>query len=113
MTLLGGWALDVQYASAPVLRAVGVPEGAVGNLLRAREGRVLSDPAVLTNLGLTGTPLPGGVQLAVGGSPAYTVRATAQLYGRPVRRSVAALVRYGRDRTELPVGVVRWYQTAN
>ena len=59
------------------------------------------------------TPLPGGVQLAVGGSPAYTVRATAQLYGRPVRRSVAALVRYGRDRTELPVGVVRWYQTAN
>jgi hypothetical protein len=111
LTLVPSWALDVNYASPEVLRAVGVPEGALGALLEARESQILAEPAQLTRLG--SMPLPAGVQLGFGGSLGYTVRATAQLKDRPVRRSVEALVRLGRDRSEPPISVIRWYQTAN
>ena len=113
LTVLGGGAIDVNYASPAVLQAIGVPDGTVAALLQLRETRALEDAAALTAIGLWTVPLPPGVQLSMGGAGAYTVRATAQLKGRPVRRSVAALVRLGRDRTEPPIGVVRWYQTAN
>lgn len=111
LTLLEGGAINVNYASPAVLRAVGVPEGALLAILQARESRVIEDPGLLASLGVD--RLPGGLSLGAGGSNAYTVRATAQLKDRPVRRSVAALIRFGRDRSEPPIGVVRWYQTAN
>ena len=108
LTLLDGGAVNVNYASPEVLRAIGVPEGPLMNILQAREERVIENAASF-GAGV----LPGGAQLVGGGSEAYTVRATAQLRGRPVRRTVAAVIRYGRDRFEAPLGIVRWYASGN
>ena len=101
----------MNYASPAVLRAIGVPEGALLAILQAREGGVIEGPGLLASLGVD--RLPGGLSLGSGGSNAYMVRATAQLKDRPIRRSVSALIRLGQDPSEPPVGVVRWYQTAN
>ncbi len=108
LTLLDGGAVNVNYASPEVLRAIGVPEGPLMNILQAREGRVIENVASF-GAGV----LPSGAQLVGGGSEAYTVRATAQLSGRPVRRTVAAVIRYGRDRFEAPLGIIRWYASGN
>jgi general secretion pathway protein K len=104
LTLLDGGALNVNYAPPEVLRAAGVPDGALMAILQTRESTVIQDVA---RFGVGS--LAGGIQLVGGGSAAYTVRATAQLKNRPVRRSVAAVIRFGRDNTEPPLGVVRWY----
>jgi len=56
--------------------------------------------------------LPSGLTLTVAPSPAFTVRATTLLRRRPVRRTVSALVRLGRN-NEPPVGMVRWRQTGD
>lgn len=109
VTLLEGGYLNASYAAPVVMRAAGVPEGTIADLMRAREAGQMIAPDRLAAMG----PLPGGMQLASGGSAAYTVRATAQPAGRNTRRSVAALVRFGRDRSEPPLGVVRWYPTGN
>ena len=110
VTVLDDAFLNVNYASPAVLRAIGLPEGAVIETLQARERQIIQDASPM-NAALSG--LGARVVLVGGGSRAYTVRATAQLKDRPVRRSVAALVRLGRNRTEPDVGVARWYQTAN
>ncbi len=107
-TLLDGGAVNANYASPVVLRAVGVPEGAIMAILAVRAGQVIDDPG---RFGVGA--LAGGLTLAGGGSIAYTVRATAQLKGRPVRRTVAALIRFGRDNFEAPLGIVRWYAAGN
>ena len=107
LTLLGDQTINVNYASPAVLRAVGVSEGRILELVQMREGRVIEYlPA-----GYQGAF--GPVSLGGGGSGAYTVRATARLKDRPVRRSVAALIRLGRNRREPPLSVLRWYPTAN
>ena len=108
LTLLEGEMINVNYASPAVLGAMGVPEGVIAQLLEARERGVIED---LGKFGLGSSPALA--QLAGGGSRAYTVRATAQLKDKPVRRSVAALIRFGKNRSEVPIGVVRWFQTAN
>ncbi len=114
LTQLEGYVVNVNYAAPAVLRAAGVPEGAVAAIVAAREREVLVQPSQLAASGLDNLPpLPGGMQLGFGGSSAYTVRATAQLNDRPARRSLAALVRYGRNPTEPALGVVRWHQAAN
>ncbi len=105
VTLLEGGVVNVNYASPAVMAAAGVPDGLIAEIVAVREAKILE---VAPQTG----PLPEGMQLVAGGSSAYTVRATAQLTDRPVRRSVAALVRFGRNRMEPPLGVVRWYQTA-
>ena len=112
LTLLEGGTLNVNYASEAALRAAGVPEQEAGALIEARERGPLKGVG-LASLGPEAARLPGGVPLGSGGSQAYTVRATAQLNGRPVRRTVAALIRFARDRSEPPIGVVRWYHTVN
>lgn len=109
LTLLEDAGINANYASQQVLRAVGVPEDVLAMLIGAREGRILQDAGQLAPLGL-GVALPGGAFLSAGGSAAYTVRATAQLRGRPARRTVAALIRS--NPAEAPVGVVRWYPLA-
>jgi hypothetical protein len=96
--------INVNYASPQVLRAVGVPDGPLAGILQARESQVIESAAAFG-----AGSLPGGMSLTGGGSAAYTVRATAQLNGRPTRRTVAALVRYGKNPNEPPVGIVRWY----
>ncbi len=107
LTLLGDQSINVNYASPAVLSAVGVPEGRIAELLQMREGRVIEYlPA-----GMQGAF--GPISLSGGGSLAYTVRATARLKDRPVKRSAAALIRLGRNRREPPLSVVRWYPTAN
>ena len=108
LSVLEGGGVNVNYASAAVLRAVGVPEGAVMAILEEREGNIIESPA---RFGVAS--LAGGVGLAGGGSAAYTVRATAQLKDRPVRRTVSALVRFGKDSSEPLLGVVRWYPNGN
>jgi len=111
LTLLEGGAINVNYASPEVMRAVGVPGGVVEGILQTRENGPITD-AQLAAFGLGTTQIAAGMRLAAGGSLAYTVRATAQLNDRAVKRTVAALVRLGRDRTEPPVGVVRWHPAA-
>lgn len=108
LTVLDAGSINVNYASAAVLRAIGVPDGPVAAMLEARESRVIEDVA---RFGVGS--LPGGAALGGGGAAAYTVRATAQLNGRPVRRSVEALVRFGKNPNEPTLGIVRWYPVAN
>jgi general secretion pathway protein K len=107
LTLLGDMAVNVNYASPAVLRAVGLSEGRIAEVMGMRETRIIEDfsPA--------GSGADGSILLTGGGSRAYTVKATAQLQERPVRRSVAALIRLARNRREPPLSVVRWYPTAN
>lgn len=107
LTLLGEMGINVNYASPAVLRAVGVPEGRILELLQTRETRVIEE------FSPQGGGAAGSILLGAGGSRAYTVRATAQLKDRPVRRTVTALIRYGRNKTEPQLNVVRWYPTAN
>lgn len=108
LTLLGGTMINVNYASPAVLRAVGVPEGRILELLQMREARVIEDLSQQR-----GAEAAGSIMLGAGGSNAYTIRATAQLKDRPVRRTVTALIRFGRNKTEPRLNVVRWYPTAN
>lgn len=105
LTMLDGGSVNVNYASPAVLRAVGVPDGPLQSILAQRQGGPIKTMAF--NVGSVSVPL------GAGGSQAYTVRATAQLNDRPVRRTVAAVVRYGRDRTEPPLGIVRWFPSGN
>jgi len=108
LTLIETGAVNVNYASAAVLRAAGVSEGDLAGLLQARESQVLD------NFPGMGRALAGGVYLSGGGSSAYTVRATARLAGgRPIERSVEVLVRFGKPRLEPPLGIVRWFPSAN
>ena len=104
VTVVDEAGINVNYASPQVLRAAGVPDGPLMGILQARESQVIEDAARFG-----AGSLPGGMSLTGGGSSAYTVRATAQLNGRPTRRTVAALVRYGKNPNEPPVGIVRWY----
>lgn len=108
LTLIGGNMINVNYASPAVLRAVGVPEGRLLELLQRREAGVIED---FYQQG--GAAAAGSMQLGAGGSNAYTIRATAQLQDRPVRRTVTALIRFGRNKTEPRLNVVRWYPTSN
>jgi len=107
LTILGDRMVNVNYASPAVLRAVGVPEGRLLELLQIRQNRIIEDYFAL------GADAAGPIQLGGGGSAAYTVRAVAQVRDRSVRRTVSALIRLGRNRTEPPINVVRWYPTAN
>jgi hypothetical protein len=106
LTLLGDGAINVNYASPAVLRAVGLSEGRLSEVLQMRESRVIEDFSPASSDA-------GSIPLSGGGSRAYTVKATAQLQDRPVRRTVSVLIRYGRNRTEPLLNVVRWYPTAN
>jgi type II secretory pathway component PulK len=108
LTLLDAGGINANYASPAVLRAAGVPEGPLEAILQAREARPIEDVA---RFGVGS--LPGGSVLSGGGAMAYTVRATAQLNGRPVRRSVEAVVRFGKNPNEPTLGIVRWYPVAN
>jgi type II secretory pathway component PulK len=107
LTLLGDSVLNVNYASDAVLRAAGVPEGRIQELLAARESQIIQ------SLSPGDATAAGSLQLGGGGSSAYTIRATAQLKDRPVRRTATALIRFGRNRREPQLNVVRWYPTAN
>ena len=100
--------VNANYASPAVLRAIGVPDGPLQGILQARETEVIENPA-----GFGVASLGGGQRLVGRGSMAYTVRATAQLRGRPARRTVAALIRLAKTQFEPPVGVVRWYPVGN
>ncbi len=106
LTLSPGGAINASYASPAVLMAAGLAPDAVAALVGVRETKILD----YSDLGpLAGVALPGGGVLTVGRATAYTVEATAQLAGRPARRSVTALVRFGRNRMEPPIGVERWW----
>lgn len=107
LTVVGENALNVNYAAPVVLRAVGAPEDRIARILAVRATQVIENYS-------TGSPgAADAISLGGGGSRAYTVRATAQLRDRPVRRTASALVRFRRTRTEPPLSIVRWYSTAN
>jgi type II secretory pathway component PulK len=108
LSLLGSNMINVNYASPAVLRAVGVPEGRILELLQMRDAGVIEN---FSQQG--GAEAAGSIMLGAGGSNAYTVRATAQLKDRSVRRTVTALIRFGRNKTEPRLNVVRWYPSAN
>ena len=109
LTARPGMSLNVNYASPQVLLAAGVPDGLVADLVARREVR----PLDFSQLPAASAMLPSGETLTAGGaSAAFTVRATALLKRRPVRRTATALVRLGR-RGEPPVGVVRWRQSGD
>jgi type II secretory pathway component PulK len=100
-------AINVNAASPEVLRAAGTPEGLVAELLARREER----PLDFAEVSEAAAALPSGLRLTAGNSGLLSVRATAQLKRRPVRRTVSAVVRLARNPAEPPVGVLRWYQT--
>jgi len=109
LTTRPGTSLNVNYASPQVLLAAGVPDGLVAELVARREVR----PLDFGQLPATASMLPSGATLTVGGTAqVFTVRATALLKRRPVRRTATALVRLGRE-NEPPVGVVRWRQSGD
>ena len=108
LTARPGTSLNVNYASPQVLLAAGVPDGLVADLVAKREIR----PLDYSQLPASAAMLPSGETLTAGASQAFTVRATALLKRRPVRRTATALVRLGRQ-NEPAVGAVRWRQTGD
>ena len=107
LTARPGTSLNVNYASPQVLLAAGVPDGLVADLVAKREIRPLDYSQLPAS-----AALPSGETLTAGASQAFTVRATALLKRRPVRRTATALVRLGRQ-NEPAVGAVRWRQTGD
>jgi type II secretory pathway component PulK len=108
LTTRPGLSLNVNYASPQVLLAAGLPDGLVAELVARREIR----PLDYSQLPAAATMLPSGATLTITASQSFTVRATALLKRRPVRRTATALVRLGGD-NEPPVGVVRWRQSGD
>src|SRR6185369_16609408 len=108
LTTRPGLSLNVNYASPQVLLAAGLPDGLVAELVARREIR----PLDYSQVPAAATMLPSGATLTITASQSFTVRATALLKRRPVRRTATALVRLGGD-NEPPVGVVRWRQSGD
>ena len=110
LTVRGSAVVDVRYAPVPLLRAGGLSESAVEQIEEIRRRRPIApnDP-IASSL----ADLRGPVRLGVaGGSPAYTISATATLEGGRAKRSVAALVEQAPIAGPDPIRVVRWYDSA-
>ena len=110
LTARGAAVVDVRYAPAPLLLAAGLPPAAVEQIEEIRRQRPLRpDDPVVSSLASLGGPIRLGVG---GGSPAYTLSATATLKGGRAKRSVAALVEQAQVAGPDPIRVVRWFDSA-
>lgn len=102
-------ALDANYAAPELLRAGGISDVGINNMMSLRAQRPLrqGDPGTLELQQATGE-----LRFGIGSrANAYTIRATAKLDGRNVSRTVSALVELGQGRDAPPIRVVRWYPT--
>ncbi len=110
LTVRGAAVVDVRYAPVPLLLAGGLSESAVEQVEAIRRTRPLG-PDDAAALGLADLSSPVRLGLG-GGSPAYTLSATAVLKNGRAKRSVAALVERGPVAGPDPIRVVRWYDSA-
>jgi hypothetical protein len=109
MTTQGSGMIDANYAAAGTLRAAGVDEGTIEQLLARREQAPLTGSDFRFGQLPSGTP---GMAVGVGGGgQAYTLRATAELANGRATRTVAALVEVTQGAAEA-VRRVRWYEQA-
>jgi general secretion pathway protein K len=107
-------AVDVNYAPAAVLAAVGVPPAVAAIIEERRRTRPFSQPQELAELG----PLVGPAfsRLRIGGNSIFMLRATASLRGpdgrlSDVRRSAAALLKVMPPEHGEPYHILRWYDS--
>ena len=106
--------VDVNYAPAPVLVAMGVQPQIAAMIVERRRMRPFSQPGELAQLGsLMG---PAFSRLRIGGNSMFTLRATASLRqadGRlsDVRRGAAALLKIMPPGYDAPYHVLRWYDS--
>jgi general secretion pathway protein K len=108
----GDWTqIDANTAPPPVLAAAGLDPSTAGAILERRRTQPFRSIAELRALGLTGS---AAVRLTIGGSEAYTLRATARLRlanGKlsDLSRSVGATVKFGGAGIETGYRVLRWW----
>jgi len=106
--------VDVNTAAPPVLAAIGLTPDAINILLQRRRGAPLTQDQLSQFLPMAG---PAGAQLRIGGNSIFTMKATGRLRlenGQlsDLRRSVGALVKYMPNGYDLPIHLLRWYDTA-
>ncbi len=110
VTVSGGWQIDANTAEPAVLVAIGLsPEVAT---LVAQTRRIAPFRSPDQILSVTGGS-PAASRLGIGGNSMFTLRATASVRRQdgslsPDRRSVAAVVKFGRRATDARFTVVRW-----
>ena len=107
--------VDVNWAEAPTLAAVGLPPQAVAAIDARRRMRPFLLETELQELGIGG--YEGAQRLQIGGRSIYTLRATAQLLQQDgslsrVKRSIAAIVDLNEPTVDRPFTTLRWYDTA-
>jgi hypothetical protein len=107
-------AVDINYAPAAVLAAVGVPPAVAAIIVERRRTRPFSQPRELAELGPLVGPAMG--RLRVGGNSIFMLRSTASLRapdGRmsDVRRSAAALLKVMPPEHDEPYHILRWYDS--
>jgi general secretion pathway protein K len=106
--------VDVNTAPPPVLAAVGVPPGGVAALVQQRRVQAfltMDDLAPFAEIAS-----PGFARLRLGGFTMFTLRSTARLRlvnGQlsDLRRTVAALVKFGPPTNDASYHILRWYDT--
>lgn len=106
--------VDANTASPAVLAAIGLSPDAINTLVEHRRLAPLTQQQLSEFLPLAGA---AGGRLRVGGNSMFTLRSTARLRVSDgqlsdLRRTVAAQVKYMLDRDEVPIHLLRWYDTA-
>jgi general secretion pathway protein K len=102
---------DVNTATPAVLAAIGFPWQSVNAIVQMRSAVSVRTPQQLAAFAQFG---PASQRLKIGGGAAWTLRSTARLRLpdgslSDLRRSVSALVRFGRPPKEPEMQVLRWY----
>jgi general secretion pathway protein K len=106
--------IDANSAAAPVLAAIGLSPDAINALLERRRAKPLTEPELGSFAAAAGN---GAGRLRVGGNSILTLRATARLrlvtgQFSDLRRTVAAQIKYMPEGAEVPIHILRWYDTA-
>jgi len=105
--------VDVNTAQPAVLSAIGLSPDAVNSIVQQRRVAPFSDKSLGEFLQMIGAP---GALLRVEGKSIVTMRATARLRmlnGQlsDARRTVAAQVKYMPPGYDLPIHILRWYDS--
>jgi general secretion pathway protein K len=106
--------VDANTANPAVLAAVGIPAGLIAMIVEHRKVAPFSQQQLTDFMGAMGIP---GAPLRVEGNSIVTIRATARLrladgHLSDLRRTVAAQVRYMPRDSDVPIHILRWYDTA-
>jgi len=108
LTLRGSANIDVNYASAEILRAAGLAPADIDRIVRIRAQRPVTADDI-RDLGARNEGFSVGVR---GSTSHYTVWATARLSNGRATRTVGARVRTGSGTGAFGVQAVRWFDMA-